>query len=380
MARPTATLIVNPTSGRGRWGGRVTELVEGAAAGVLRSRYDLTIVRTTASGEDRRVQMGGAGVGSRRGSLVCRSRSSMSDPTLPPRRVAGTGAAEAASAVERGDAVVFVAGGDGTVHDVACGLWAAANAAGRTGDAAPALGILPSGTGNDLAAGLGLPLEDVVLAAHRLIAAKPSPLDVGLVACAPVGGGERGPERPFINICSAGASAGSAALAPRWTPYIGSALGYLLAGIVSAVAALPHAPVVDLTVTHADGRVTRKAVRGPTVIAVASSSTYGGGVAIAPGADAGSGSLHVVVVTPNVVHPFGLGVLRLRRGQHVAYGVDGEWKAAQRGIRVLDGAVHVTADLPSGCTRPVPMEAEGEVIGALPATWRVLPGALRVLR
>ena len=68
----------------------------------------------------------------------------------------GDDAAEAAKRAALAHAAVVVAvGGDGTVHDVAKGLWEAT----REG-ASAALGILPAGTMNNIAATLGIP-EDV---------------------------------------------------------------------------------------------------------------------------------------------------------------------------------------------------------------------------
>ena len=61
----------------------------------------------------------------------------------------------AADAAHSGIDLVVAAGGDGTVHLVANGLMRA----GPTADTRPALGVLPLGTGNDLARTLGLPLK-----------------------------------------------------------------------------------------------------------------------------------------------------------------------------------------------------------------------------
>ncbi|MCA1707542.1 MAG: acylglycerol kinase family protein, partial [Actinobacteria bacterium] len=62
----------------------------------------------------------------------------------------------AAQAAQRGDDVLAVLGGDGTVH-----LAAQAVAGTKT-----ALAVLPSGTGNDLATALGIPTDPVHATRH----------------------------------------------------------------------------------------------------------------------------------------------------------------------------------------------------------------------
>jgi diacylglycerol kinase family enzyme/membrane-associated phospholipid phosphatase len=71
--------------------------------------------------------------------------------------------ADAAERVARDGARAVVAvGGDGTIHSVARGLWRASQAG-----ASAALGILPAGTMNNIAAALGVP-EDPEAALHSL--------------------------------------------------------------------------------------------------------------------------------------------------------------------------------------------------------------------
>lgn len=84
----------------------------------------------------------------------------------------------------RGDATVFAAqhaadydtvaciGGDGTLSEVISGLLQL--------DSPPPLGYFPMGTANDVATTLGLPKNNVLEAARRLIAGTPHPYDVGL--------------------------------------------------------------------------------------------------------------------------------------------------------------------------------------------------------
>jgi diacylglycerol kinase (ATP) len=88
----------------------------------------------------------------------------------------------AAAAVARGVERVVVWGGDGTVND----------AAGPMIGAPTALGIVPSGSGDGLARGLGLS-RDPEIALRAAIAGTPRPIDVGWIG-----------ERHFLNVAGIG--------------------------------------------------------------------------------------------------------------------------------------------------------------------------------
>lgn len=87
----------------------------------------------------------------------------------------GPGAAggQAQEAVARGCDAVLACGGDGTVHEVLQGM---------VGSSA-ALGVIPLGTANSLAADLGIP-RSTAAAAHALLAAEPTTVPVAQIECA----------------------------------------------------------------------------------------------------------------------------------------------------------------------------------------------------
>ncbi len=80
----------------------------------------------------------------------------------------------ARQAGEQGYDMVVAVGGDGTVHEVINGLMQV-SARDR-----PLLGIVPTGSGNDFAHAVGVPLEPDVALAHAL-KNEPSTVDVGLL-------------------------------------------------------------------------------------------------------------------------------------------------------------------------------------------------------
>lgn len=90
-------------------------------------------------------------------------------PTQRPRHAMEL----AATAAEEGYDLVAAAGGDGTVHEVVNGLM-------RGDKAALPLGIIPIGSGNDLAFGLGFH-EEGEEAVKRIFTGTPRPLDLARI-------------------------------------------------------------------------------------------------------------------------------------------------------------------------------------------------------
>ncbi|MEZ4518640.1 MAG: acylglycerol kinase family protein [Chloroflexota bacterium] len=87
----------------------------------------------------------------------------------------------AAEAVEEGYDIVVAAGGDGTIHEVVNGLFDG------TRTRLP-VGIIPLGSGNDLAYGLGIP-NDIDGAVARIFNGQRRDIDLGLIE-----GGSNRPE------------------------------------------------------------------------------------------------------------------------------------------------------------------------------------------
>jgi YegS/Rv2252/BmrU family lipid kinase len=84
----------------------------------------------------------------------------------------GTAGQQAREAVARGCDAVLACGGDGTVHEVLQGM---------VGSSA-ALGVIPLGTANSLAADIGVP-RNTATAARILLAAEPAPISVARIEC-----------------------------------------------------------------------------------------------------------------------------------------------------------------------------------------------------
>ncbi|GAA0325549.1 diacylglycerol kinase family lipid kinase [Actinoallomurus spadix] len=243
----------------------------------------------------------------------------------------------ARTAADKGHTVV-AAGGDGMVGGLAGAL------AGTDG----VLGILPAGRGNDFARQLGLPEEPDRLAA-LLLEAEPRRIDA-IEVTTPDGG-----SRVVAGSVYAGVDSVANVHINRLTRLPGPLAYYL--GPLRAIATWRP---VSYRVT-VDGELHEE--RGYTVV-VANSGFYGYGLHIAPGAAVDDGLLDVVIIRHAPKRLFFAVMRELPKGTHVHRPV----------VEVLRGReVRVEAD------RDIPYGADGELLGDLPATARVLPGALNVI-
>jgi diacylglycerol kinase (ATP) len=244
----------------------------------------------------------------------------------------------AAVSVRQGDDVLAVLGGDGTAH-----LAAQAVAGSDT-----ALAVIPSGTGNDLAAALAIP-PDPLQAAHHIAEALSSGrrrrIDLGRID-----GGSY-----FTTVLCTGfdASVNARANAMRWPA---GPRRYDLAVLAELAALSPRKVRVE-----AGGR---DVALEATLVAVGNGPTYGGGLRICPDAAVDDGLLDVIVI--GAVSR--LRLLRvfpaLRVGGHVH----------EPEVTLLRArAVHIEGD------PDWPVYADGEAQGTLPVTMRCEPGALSVV-
>jgi len=168
-----------------------------------------------------------------------------------------------------GDCVVAV-GGDGSIHRVATRL----HAVGRLD---LDVGLVPLGTGNDLARGAGLPL-DPLAAAEGLARWPARPVDL-LVSNG----------RLVVNVVHLGLGAHAAETASRWKAGLGK-LAYPLGAVVAGTWVSPW----ELRVT-VDGRVIHDGTA--VLVGIGNGRTIGGGTRIFPTARLDDGLADVVVAS-----------------------------------------------------------------------------------
>jgi diacylglycerol kinase (ATP) len=237
-------------------------------------------------------------------------------------------------AVAEGVEVLAVVGGDGLV-----GL-----AAGACAGTGTALGIVPSGTGNDGARSLGVPL-DTAGAVAALLGSDRRRID--LIRVDPVG-------RIVLGSVPAGLDARIAARAAALPKWLGPA--------VYAVATVPEIPrlrTMDYEL-ELDGETWRTRAH---VVAVCNTDHYGGGMLIAPGADPTDGLLDVVVITQASARQ-AVGLLAgVFRGRHIGHPSVHLRRARCVTVRGPELIAH----------------GDGEAVAPLPVTCTVLPGAVEVV-
>jgi diacylglycerol kinase (ATP) len=178
--------------------------------------------------------------------------------------------------------LVVVVGGDGTVHEVVDGLPA------RDGTLGP-LAVLPCGSGDDFAGGVGF-TRDAATLASRLRTRTTRAIDVGLAELEGPGGVVR---QRFVNAGALGLDAEVAARARRFRWLRGRAL-YTFA----TLAVLRRPPRFVATVTHEldDGSAPVTATRELAFASTCNGPRVGGGLVLAPEARCDDQRLHVVEV------------------------------------------------------------------------------------
>ncbi|KRA22292.1 diacylglycerol kinase [Microbacterium sp. Root61] len=244
------------------------------------------------------------------------------------------------AAIGLGTDAVVVAGGDGTVHLAIQEL---------AGTGIP-LGIIPAGTGNDMASAVGLKELDVLAAADTVAAGRTRQIDLARVTR------QDGTTAHFGSVLASGfdSRVNDRANAMRW-PRGGSRYNIAILIEFLTLRGIPY----EIDMVLADGTPAR--VVGDLIMAtVGNGSSYGGGIPICPDADPSDGLLDVTLVRP-------AGRLRLLRllprvykGTHTT--IDEVSTYRVRSIRL--SAPGVTA------------YADGDPIGALPLAIEIDPGAL----
>ncbi|WP_024873750.1 diacylglycerol/lipid kinase family protein [Saccharomonospora piscinae] len=243
------------------------------------------------------------------------------------------------------DALVVV-GGDGAAHQaVQC-------CAGTE----VALGLVPSGTGNDFARALGVPGspgEAVAALLSALRGGSYRTVDLGRVD-----GDDPGSSRWFGTVLCTGFDAAVNARANR-LPWPSGPRRYDAALLGELVSLRPRPVVVDT-----DAGSVRVAA---TLVAVGNTPFYGGGVPICPSARPDDGVFDVTVVGRVSRIRLARILPRLRTGQHVRHPAVHTLRATR--VRI-EGAAGTTE---------WPVFADGDPLGALPVNATCVPAALRVL-
>lgn len=252
-----------------------------------------------------------------------------------PTERAGHASLLARQAAEEGAPVVAAFGGDGTVGDVARGI----QGTGAT------LGVLPMGTGNDIARNLGISL-DLALACDTLRQAKPRRVDMGRIN-----------QTLFLNNAGTGFDARVMEVMNTGIRWVRGTPAFVLATLQM----LPRFRPFALTL-QADDRPEQ--TFAAMMVSILNGAVYGAGMKACPDGVMDDGQLDVMVIRalpkPQLLALFP----KVIRGQHQGH-------PAVQLFRVRR--------LSLVCDPPQPLNIDGDVQGTTPAQVVVEPAALSVI-
>ena len=247
---------------------------------------------------------------------------------------AGGGTEAAGRAVEDGAEVVAAAGGDGTYGEVVNGIMG-------TG---VRLAILPLGTGNDFSRGLGLN-TDLALAVHTLFHGTPRRIDLGIT------GG-----RYFINIAGCGFDAVATERVNRGFRWLRGTPAYIAAVLQTLMSYKAARMTLEI-----DGEVIEKRAM---LCSIANSSSYGGGMMVAPDARIDDGLFDICILAEAGKVEFLRAFPRVFKGTHVTHPKVTMFKAKR---------IRVESD------PQLPVLIDGDVLARTPAEFEIVPGAIEVM-
>ncbi|MEA2174044.1 MAG: hypothetical protein QOD00_1636 [Blastocatellia bacterium] len=266
------------------------------------------------------------------------------------RRLALRGARE-------GRRLIIACGGDGTISEVANGIM-------ESGEPVE-LGVLPSGTGGDFRRTLGISSRTAD-AARVLRTGRTRLMDVGRVRYQNHEGETE--ERCFLGVASFGMSSEVIERVKEsgqgWLP--GTLTGWLSGRVSFAVATLQTTLWSNNTIVRLqldEGPERRLTVAN---LCVANAKYFGGGMKIAPDARLNDGRFDIITIGDMDAMQILSNAPRLYFGKHLSMQQVHHTHARRLTAR------------PAVEDEEVAIEVDGELPGRLPATFEILPGALRV--
>ena len=254
----------------------------------------------------------------------------------------GDAAALAGDAARKGAKFIIACGGDGTVSEVANGILSS----GKDVE----LGILPSGTGGDFRRTLEIPSQSRA-AARVLSNGRTVKIDVGRVSFIDNNGNEA--MRYFLGVASCGMS----------TKVIGRVKSEKVSFASSLLQTAMRTTPIRLAVQLDDSHERHLVVLN---LCVANARYFGGGMKIAPDAKLTDGKFDIVGVGDLSALKIFTSAPRVYMGSHLSMPEVSHAHARKVTIRPADRGSEVA------------LEIDGELPGKLPATFQIIPEALRV--
>ncbi|NOT75181.1 MAG: diacylglycerol kinase family lipid kinase [Cyclobacteriaceae bacterium] len=244
--------------------------------------------------------------------------------------------------------VILAAGGDGTLHQVINGVLKS------NSTDLPLVGLIPLGSANDFARTCSLTSDPKKIIA-LLKSNQPKLTDIGKIECLDPSG--KSTLRYFINACSVGMGPAVVMKLQKSNKSLGPKLSYLVS-IISVFFSLRPQEV--------EYKTSERSWKGKArVIAIANGRTFGDAIYIAPEAIQDDGLLNSFVV----------GEVPLLKFLMYLQAIKGKKKIIHPNI-FYQTTSEAFLSSPDTCA----LEAEGELVGQLPAKITILPSAIRFVR
>lgn len=250
-------------------------------------------------------------------------------------------------AVSRGFRTVVSVGGDGTVNEIINGL----HDTGCLEDTA--LGVVSTGTGSDYIRTIGVP-RDHREACLRLLEPATKKVDLGMMTYGTDG---QRTERLFANFAGMGFDAEMVRRTTQQFKHLGALTSYLMGALTTLVTYRNPDVIIRI-----DGGETTQRV----CTVVMNNGRYGGGgMFTAPTADIMDGLLDVLIVGDLSKPDFIKSLPSIYKGTHLNHRKVKLIKAREVEVRSVNGRI--------------PLQADGELLGEVPATFRLMPAALNII-
>jgi len=261
----------------------------------------------------------------------------------------------ARDAADAGRTFIIACGGDGTINEVANGILLS----GKDTE----LGVFPSGTGGDFRRSLDMP-DTPREAARMLKSGKTRSIDVGRVTFQDFEG--NAVSRYFLNISSFGLAASiiqrvKTSTSLEWLP-----LDTVRGRASFALSTLQE--VVGLETTNVRVKIDDGEETPLTTVnfCIANARYFGGGMMMAPEAKLSDGFLDIINIGDIKTAKIILNIYSLYKGTHLSLPEVKDTLAKRVEARPFDERddLHI--------------EVDGELLGKLPATYEVVPDALKL--
>lgn len=260
----------------------------------------------------------------------------------------------ARNAVDDGAQEIIAIGGDGTVNEIVNGIQSAASAKKDE----TVLTIVPAGTGGDFRKTFGFPTElDQILV--KLRSSEIKTIDLGKITFVDHDGVQQ--SRFFANIASFGLSGevDTAVNDTQWPKRLGGRFTYAWCSLVAMGKYKPK-KIRLLIDDDVDTLLT------VNTVAICNGGYFGGGMHIAPNAKPNDGMFDVIAIEQQPALAGIRNASKLYKGTHLEEPNVQAWTG-----RKIDA-------IPADPSQAAILDIDGEPLGTLPATFELVPNALRI--